>query len=419
MGFLADYAAQSSPLAQLALMEKWIVENPSAMFAELRAEKPIFITPGPVIISRYRDVIEVANLDQIFSVKPYGVAMMRDNGGPNFILGMDDGPEFESDLALLHLAVKRSDLDRIRTIIAGHAAKATTAAAALGQLDLTEHYARWVPTQFVADYFGVPGPDSATLMNWVRAMFTDIFLNFTSDPAISATGIEAGRQFRAYVDELITGLQQTNTAKDDVIGRLIKMQSDPSASFSNSRIRDNVIGCVTGVLENTNTAIVEILDFLFDHPEQMIGATAAAHAGNNDLLLRYVLEILRFHSPAPIMVRLSLASHTFAKGTPFETTVPAGKLIFASNGSAMMDEMEVDNPLDFRLDRPAHHYLHFGFGMHQCLGKYISQVQLVEMVKALLVLPDLRRAVGPTGHLSYQGPFPGSFVVDFAAAATA
>jgi cytochrome P450 len=416
MGFLSEYSELTSPQEQVGLIQKWIVENPSGMFAELRAQKPIFITPGPVVVSRYRDVIDVASLDQIFSVKPYGIAMMRDNGGPNFILGMDDGPEFESDLSILHLAVKRSDLDRIRGIVAGYASKAIDGARNRRSLDLTEGYARLVPTRFVGEYFGVPGPDAATLMGWVRAMFTDIFLNFTGNAEVSAAGIGAGIQFRAYVDQLITSLQKGGSAKDDVLGRLIRMQCDPAASLPNSRVRDNLIGCVTGVLENTNSAVVNIIDYLFDHPEQMNGAVAAARKDNNGLLLQYVLETLRFHSPAPILVRLSLADHLLAKGTEFETMVPAGKVIFAANGSAMMDETELDQPLEFRLDRPAHHYLHFGWGIHQCLGKYISQVQVVELVKAVLLLPGLRRADGLSGKLTYAGPFPKSFAVEFDAA---
>jgi cytochrome P450 len=413
MGFLDAYNALTAPQEQVALLEKWIVENPSGMFAELRDQKPVFITPGPIIVSRYRDVFEVASLDQIYSVKPYGIAMMRNNGGPNFILGMDDGPEFENDLSLLHLAVKRSDLERIRGIVAKRANALVDAARPAGRFDITDGYARLVPAQFVADYFGVPGPDSTKLMNWIRAMFTDIFLNFTGDAKISAVGMEAGKQFRAYVDELITSLRSKPAGDDTVISRLIAMQCAPPSAFPNSRIRDNLIGCIVGVLENTNSAIVIILDYLLDHPEQMAGAVAAARAGDNALLLRYVLETLRFHSPAPIMVRLSLAPHVLAKGTPFETAIPPGKVVFAANGSAMMDETELDQPLEFKLDRPAHHYLHFGWGIHQCLGKYISEVQIVEIVKPLLLLDNLRRAAGPDGKLTYAGPFPKSFVVEF------
>ena len=355
-------------------------------------------------------------------MKPYGVAMMRDNGGPNFILGMDDGPEFEHDLSVLHLAVRRTDLDHIRDMVAGLTAREIEGARQTGSLDITDGFARLIPTLLVGEYFGVPGPTPKALMDWIRAMFTDIFLNFTQDPHVSAAGIEAGRQFRAYVDALIASIKtnggKTNGGKtngappDNVIGRLIAMQATP-ASFSDTRLRDNLIGCATGVVENTNSAVVNIIEYLLDHPQQMAEATSAARVGDDALLQSYVLETLRFHSPAPILVRLSLADHVLGKGSPWETRVPAGKVIFAATGSAMMDETELDSPREFRLDRPAHHYLHFGWGIHQCLGKYISQVQVTQIVKGLLSLPNLRRAEGEAGKLLYNGPFPKSFSVSF------
>ena len=412
MGFLSTYDSLQDPREQIGLLEKWIVENPDGMFDELRTERPIFNTPGPVVVSKYRDVIEVASLDDIFSVKPYGVAMMRDNGGPNFILGMDEGPEFEHDLSLLHLAVRRTDLDRIRDIVAKVTAQLIEAAQTSRTFDITDGFARLIPTLLVGEYFGVPGPSPQVLMGWVRAMFTDIFLNFTQNADIGAAGIEAGKQFRAYVDDLVKARKTAGATGDTVIDRLIALQAAPD-TFSDSRLRDNLIGCVTGVLENTNSAVVNIVDYLFDHPEQLAGAVAAARAGDDALLQQYVLETLRFHSPAPILVRLSMAEHVLGKGSPWQTTVPAGKLIFAANGSAMMDETELETPDQFRLDRPAHHYLHFGWGVHQCLGKYISQVQVTQIVKGLLAMPNFGRADGDAGKLVYEGPFPKSFAVAF------
>ena len=412
MGFLTTYDSLQDPRQQIGLMEQWIVENPDQMFAELRAQRPIFITPGPVVVSKYRDVLEVASLDNIFSVKPYGVAMMRDNGGPNFILGMDDGPEFEHDLSLLHLAVRRTDLDRIRDIVANVTAQLVGAARSSGTFDLTDGFARLIPTLTVSQYFGVSGPSPQALMDWVRPMFTDIFLNFNQDPNISAAGIAAGQQFRAYVDTLIQARKAAGATEDTVIDRLIAMQAAPN-SFSDSRLRDNLIGCVSGVLENTNSAVVNVIDYLLDHPEQLAGAAAAARSGDDVLLQQYVLETLRFHSPAPILVRLSVAEHILGKGQPWQTTVPPGKLIFAANGSAMMDETELDAPDQFRLGRPAQHYLHFGWGIHQCLGKYISQVQVTQIIKGVVALQNLRRAEGDAGKLIYAGPFPKSFAVAF------
>jgi hypothetical protein len=70
MGFLSTYDSLQDPHQQIALIQQWIVQHPDALFDELRAQRPIFITPGPVIVSKYRDVIEVVSLDDVFSVKP-------------------------------------------------------------------------------------------------------------------------------------------------------------------------------------------------------------------------------------------------------------------------------------------------------------------------------------------------------------
>jgi cytochrome P450 len=365
-------------------------------------------------------VVEVIDLDEIFSVAPYGQAMMRNNGGPNFILGMDRGPEFDHDLSVLKLAVKREDLETIRNIVSEETAALIKEALPTGKLDLTDGFSRLIAARLVARYFGVPGPNAQQLMNWTRAIFTDIFLNFTQDPSVAERGAKAGLEFRAYVDDLIAKTKADHAAgapeKDDVLSRLVTMQRAPKASFTDSRLRDNLIGCITGVLDNTCTAVVNALNVLLSRPADLKGAVAAAVANDNEKLLRYVQEALRFHPPAPLMVRLSLADTKIAKGTPRETLIPAHKVVFAANGSAMMDETELENPREIRLDRPAHHYMIFGWGMHECLGKYVSQVQIVEIVKAVLALEGLRPAAGDAGKIGYEGAFAVRFGVEFNAA---
>jgi cytochrome P450 len=427
MAFLEQYdelAKSGDPAAsarkQIALLQEWVVQRPDELFAELRTSRPVFVTPGPVVVSRYKDVVEVIDLDEIFSVAPYGQAMMRNNGGPNFILGMDRGPEFDHDLSVLKLAVKREDLETIRNIVSEETAALIKEALPTGKLDLTDGFSRLIAARLVARYFGVPGPNAQQLMNWTRAIFTDIFLNFTQDPSVAERGAKAGLEFRAYVDDLIAKTKADHAAgapeKDDVLSRLVTMQRAPKASFTDSRLRDNLIGCITGVLDNTCTAVVNALNVLLSRPADLKGAVAAAVANDNEKLLRYVQEALRFHPPAPLMVRLSLADTKIAKGTPRETLIPAHKVVFAANGSAMMDETELENPREIRLDRPAHHYMIFGWGMHECLGKYVSQVQIVEIVKAVLALEGLRPAAGDAGKIGYEGAFAVRFGVEFNAA---
>jgi steroid delta-isomerase-like uncharacterized protein len=404
--------------AQFQLFEEWVALRPMQMFAQLREQRPIFQTPMATVITRFPDVREVVDLDEIFSVQPYGVGLMRNNEGPNFLLGMDDSPQFEKELATVRLALARDDMPRIGRIVQSIAQRLVEPARSKGRMEIADGYARLAPTLMVGEYFGVPGPDPKTLSLWVRRMLSDIFLNLAGDPAVTQAGAEAGRQFRDYVDRLIETRKARDCSpseSDQVLARLIALQSNETTHLEDSRVRDMLVGLVCGVLENSAAAVVHSIDWLFDHPEQMQGAVAAAQAGDDALLLKYVLETLRFHSPVSMMARLSTREHLLAKGTPRATAIPAGTLVYAANGSAMMDAQELERPEEFRLDRPPHHYLHFGWGLHQCLGKYISQVQIVELVKALLRLPGLRRAEGSEGRIRYEQTFPANFVVCFEA----
>lgn len=421
-GFLETYDAlaengkppEEVARAQVGLLTQWVVERPAELFAELRAQRPIFVTPGPVVVSLYQDVMEVIDLDDVFSVKPYGVAMMRNNGGPNFILGMDAGDELDHDLSLLKLAIRRSDLGDIRAFVAQQVQELVTAAGEAGRLELT-HYGRVIPTRLIGHYFGVPGPDEQTLMTWCRRMFQDIFINFNEDPTIAEAGMQAGRELRAYVDELIAARHREGSpnGRATVLERLLAQQCDPDSSFTDDRIRDNLIGCAVGVIDNVNSAVANAVDVLLDHPDELRAAAKEALAGNDEHVLRYTLEALRFHPPAPVLVRLSLSEEALAKGSPRETVIPAGKLVFAANASAMMDEVELANPLSFDLSRPWHHYLHFGWGLHECLGYHLATTQLTELMKGVLSLPGLRRAEGSDAQLTYEGPFPQRFTVEF------
>ena len=94
-------------------------------------------------------------------------------------------------------------------------------------------------------------------------------------------------------------------------------------------------------------------------------------------------------------------------------TRAGAKVVFAANGSVMMDETELEAPMEFREGRPDYQYLLFGWGQHRCFGKFISQVQITEIVRSLLVLDNLRRAPGAEGELHYEGFFPKSFTVEF------
>jgi cytochrome P450 len=413
-GFLAEYEAlERSGMAptqvaqvQVGLVLDWLFGRPAELFAELREHRPILATAGPVLVSRYQDVAEVANLETVFGTDTYEQAMRRYNGGPNFLLGIDDREEHDHDRALLQLAMRRTDAGALRAWSAEFATAAIERALPGGRLDVTDAYARTVAAQVMNRYYyGARGPSADEVLAWSRAMYGDIFYNFAGDPALREAGTAAVQAFRECLDALIA---RGAADQDTVLDRLLAQ-----GSFSDARIRDNLIGCTVGIADNVGSAFANALDVLFEHPSRLSGLTAAATSGDDELVLRHLLEALRFHPTASTLVRVTRGEATLAKGRSYEQTIAPGKLVFASTGSAMMDARQLDEPEAFDLERPPHHYLHFGLGLHRCLGEQIACIQLVELAKALVRLPNLRRAPGPAGRASSAGGFPNPFVVDF------
>jgi cytochrome P450 len=428
MTFLDEYrASEADPAgrseAQAAVVRDWISSRPGEMLDDLREEEPTFLTGGMAFVTRFADVIEVLERNDIFSVEPYGTAMRRLNRGPNFLLGMDDGPEYRQELSLLQHAFHREDAGRIREIVSERTSERLTPALVDGRLDLTDGFGRTIPALFVRDYFGVPGPDPGTVVDWARAIFADAFVNVLQLPLLSRRAMKASAAFRAHLDGLIAGVKADRgrgaAAGGTVIGRLLALQESTEPALSDERIRDIVLWTVAGMIDNINTALSSTMDFLLEHADEMKGAAGAAAAGDTALVRQYVREALRFRTPTPVVTRLSTREHTLSTGTGHEKTIAAGTLVFAGMGAAMKDATVLDSPRTFRLDRPPHHYLHFGAGVHQCLGAHIAEAHLTEMVSRVLNLPGLRRAKGLAGRLRYAGPFPKKFVVEFEPAGVA
>ena len=80
----------------------------------------------------------------------------------------------------------------------------------------------------------------------------------------------------------------------------------------------------------------------------------------------------------------------------------------------MFDSAEFVHPDEFQPHRPYYSGLHFGYGMHRCLGEHVAMVMACELIKRIILRPNLGRAFGKEGTLDYQGgPFPEHCVLQF------
>jgi len=392
------------------LLESHAREHPEGLFKLLRTVKPVVLRHNLAIVTRYHDVVEVLTHDEAFSVQPYREKMTRLAG--EFILGTDDSPEYERDVSILRLAAPRSDVPALAGFVE-ETAEALVAKAG-GQIDVAD-LAKRVPARLFGRWFGTPGPDEDTLIAWTLAIFEDIFVNLKNDAAITAEANRASAALAAYLDEAIAARKAQNgappTPHDDVVGRLLAMQSTSATAFSDEEIRVNVIGLVCGFVPTIATATTFALDALLDRPDALAGAQAAARADDDDAVRAHLFEAMRLAPQGPGLFRRARTDFEVAEGSMHATTIHAGTLIFAAVQSAMLDDDVVDDPREFRIDRPAHHHLHFGVGLHQCFGRFANSMQIPLIAKAVLRRPGLARAPGADGQLVKDGPFPKSLVL--------
>jgi cytochrome P450 len=141
-------------------------------------------------------------------------------------------------------------------------------------------------------------------------------------------------------------------------------------------------------------------------------APDAARGGDIDLVRRYALEAQRFNPLTAALVRHVARDTVLAAGTPRERRIPAGRTVYAALLPAMFDPSAFPDPGSLRGDRPTSRYLAYGHGMHRCFGRYVNDVQVTELIAALLRVDDLRPAPGRPGRIRYDGPFPDRLLVE-------
>lgn len=366
---------------------------------------------GSAIVTRDADVRAVLLDDDNFEVV-YGPRMAMITGGDNFFLGMQPSARYQQDVSLMRIVARRDDVaGRIKPFTESTAA--AIVAAAPGRLDVPMELTLPVPARMVGDYFGLPGPDELSLIDWTTTLFWYLFADLGADPAMTTRAEAAAAKFRAYIDGVVAARTATASGHDDLVNRCLAL-SGRTPGLAPEAIRNNLIGLMIGAVPTNSKAAVLALEWLLDHPQQLAGAQAAARADDDRLLAQYVWEALRFNPFSPVVYRRAIRDVRVAPGTLRSRLVPQGTMLFASTASAMHDPQRVPSPSEFRTDRPFELYLHWGYALHTCFGDQMNRVTIPGVLKPLLQQKNLRRAAGGAGRVDTGGtPFPQHFVVEF------
>lgn len=380
-----------------ARIQTWAAEPLPLVLGVLRTVWPIPHLCKTAMVTRYDDVREVFLNDACFGV-PYGPKLSIITGGQPFFLTMGDTPEYRTYVNAMRKVVVADDIPRL--------AKATEdiaegiVASSGGRIEVVNDLVRRVTFEVFADYFGIPNPPNGDLRVWATRLFHFQFADLLDSRALRADVDEIAPALRDHIQKQIDERRASRPAKDDVLGRCLKMQASGDREFSNERIRTALMAFIVGGPPQPPIVVPQALEQLLRRPEALTGAQEAARNDDDRLLAGYVFEAMRFDPLALGLFRVARKDCTIAAGTPRATEVAKGTRIFVAFSSAMRDGRRLPDPTSFNPGRLPHEYIHFGYGLHTCFAIHINQVVLLLMLKPLLKRPGLRRARGLRGRLS-------------------
>jgi cytochrome P450 len=339
--------------------------------------------------------------------------MARITGGENFFLGMQDSPRYTRDVSNMRLVVRRDDVPAIVAPFVAQRASALVEAAG-GRIDVPQALSLPVAAGLLDRYFGTPGPSEAEVADWTSSLFHYLFLDLRGDPAVEGKADASAAALGGWLDRHIAERKAGGEDKDDVVGRCIALQRSGTPGIADLDIRNNLIGLLIGELPTTSAAANYALDELLRRPSALASAGAAARAGDEAAVAAHVFEALRFQPMNPVVYRRAMCDTWVARGTLRGCRIPAGKMVLASNLSAMFDPIDVPAPTAFRTDRPWDTYMLWGYGMHTCFGAHLNRATIPGILQPLLARPNLRRAAGAAGQIDTAGTkFPAHLVVEF------
>ncbi len=409
MSFLKKYD-KAPKNQQFPMIRRWIDESPLPLFEELRAKRPIMKTPVCTFVARFDDVVEVLRVPTVFTVALYAPKMGE------YMLSQDETPLHFREKAIMQSMLNRDDLPQIRNLIAEKSKEKLDQAK--GEIELVHEYARLIPTLLVQEYFGLDGVDPQKMMKWSYWNQYNTFHNqpfdLVNDPdTIVKNHQETGLEMQDYMKELIPrriGEIKAGEKRDDIFSRMLRTVYPESVGFPMDRLARNAGGLLIGAVETTAQAVAQVVQEIISRRSILKKAIVAAELDNHDQFDAIVWEALRFHPIAPYLFRKSSSNYTLAKGTKRETLIRKNTLVLPLIYSATFDDAAFPDPYKFNPKRPWYNTFHFGFGHHECLGKYVGMVMIPEMVRQVLLRPNLKAEMG----IDYQdGPFPEKYVVSW------
>ncbi|KAF7300861.1 Heme peroxidase [Mycena kentingensis (nom. inval.)] len=187
----------------------------------------------------------------------------------------------------------------------------------------------------------------------------------------------------------------------DFVERLV--ESEPEAQWD--KLAAQTVGIAIELFAGFTHGAVKVIDFyLGDSAERkqnrahMAELVRAETAAADKQLLGYVREALRLNPPVPGLWRDCVENSVLiASEDKLSTQVSAGDRVWLSLANAFVNPADFPNPTTVDIDRPP-----ISLGGREALttAQHVTELTILEVVKAVFELPNVRRAAGDAGQLT-------------------
>lgn len=393
------------------------------VFALLRRVRPLALFGSTLWVTRADDVTEVLGRFDDFHL-----AEVIEPGMPwgQFMMTIDWREQHAVERGLLQSAVKPAEDRDAITALVTQTCRDSLADAGGGRIDVIAAIAEPVVVRIAAEYFGV-APLGGSPHRMADAMAELAGIIMVNPPQGSQPWQRSRDAMAGLANEILAAIAERKAAHkaalaagrddglpDDLMTRLVRLlvAGNQPAWFGDDWIRRYLTGLVATGGATIVRATAHAIDQLLAHPEGLrLAQDAAARldrapddAAAVAALRQIVYEALRFRPMLPLLVRDCPRDTVVAGGTPRARIVPGGTRVIAAPLAAMFDPAKVPMPWQFRAGRPQDAYVLFGVGSRSCFGRYIADIALLEIARAVLRLPGLARAPGADGRIRYGGP---------------
>jgi cytochrome P450 len=241
-----------------------------------------------------------------------------------------------------------------------------------GKAEFVSQFAKRLPGQVVAGFFGLHPDDGERCYEWMTTIFTP-----TGDDG--AEILEGVQNLATFITDALT--RARSQPGDDLISAIVTHENEAGKRFSDEECMGLLLTAIAGALETTVSSLASMLLLVDAYPD-----VRAELLADPSLTGRAVEEALRMESPVHGPAR-TVRRDIEIDGRQFRE----GDRVLLLFGSGNYDDEKFTEPQEFSLRRDHNPHLTFGHGIHRCVGAPLAQLEMrVALEEVLRRMPDFR-----------------------------